>query len=80
VRTAWRQALRLLIALGLHTVAPRAALACPVCFGASDSLMATGMNNGVLALLAVTLIVLASFAAFFVYLMRRAKAFEGGNG
>jgi hypothetical protein len=42
--------------------------------------MATGMNNGVLALLAVTLIVLASFAAFFVYLMRRAKAFEGGNG
>jgi hypothetical protein len=55
---------------------PRAALACPICFGSSDSLMAAGMNNGVLFLLAVTVGVLASFGAFFLYLMRRARAAE----
>jgi hypothetical protein len=86
-----RLTIRLLTGLVAILGVPRLALACPVCFGVSDSLMATGMNNGVLVLLAVTLGVLASFGAFFICLMRRAKAAQdsprlsrpveqGGNG
>lgn len=38
------------------------ASACPVCFGASDSPMAQGMNAGVLVLLGVTATLLAAIA------------------
>jgi beta-lactamase regulating signal transducer with metallopeptidase domain len=54
-------------------VAPRAADACPVCFGRSDSPLALATNLGVLTLLGVVVGVLGSFAAFFVYLARRAR-------
>jgi len=60
----------MVFALGL----PRVALACPVCFGASDSPMALGVNMGIYVLLGVTAAVLAGFASFFIYLMRRARA------
>ena len=63
----------LLVALMLAV--PRAALACPVCFGQSDSPMAQGVNMGIYFLLAVVVGVLAAFASFFVYLARRANAF-----
>lgn len=53
--------------------APRAALACPVCFGQNDSPMAQATNNGVIAMLVVVVTVLACFASFFVYLARRAR-------
>ena len=53
--------------------APRAAFACPVCFGQSDSPMALGTNAAVFFMLGVTGSVLAGFAGFFIYLMRRAK-------
>ena len=46
-------------------VAPRAALACPVCFGQSDSPLAKAMNLGILAMLVVVAGVLASFAIVF---------------
>ena len=52
---------------------PRAALACPVCFGQNDSPMAVASNMGVITLLGVVVGVLASFAAFFIYLFRRAR-------
>jgi hypothetical protein len=52
---------------------PRAALACPVCFGQNDSPLAAGINLGIIAMLAVTGGVLVSFASFFVHLMRRAR-------
>jgi hypothetical protein len=52
-------------------------LFCPICFGASDAPMALGMNWGVLTLLAVTLGVLASFAVFFVRLVRRSEQAQG---
>jgi len=52
---------------------PRVVLACPVCFGQSDSPMAWGTNAGIFFMLGVTGAVLAGFAAFFIYLMRRAK-------
>ena len=54
--------------------APRVALACPVCFGQSDSPMAQGVNMGIFFLLGVVGCVLAAFAAFFVYLARRSRA------
>lgn len=53
------------------------ALACPVCFGAPDSLQVKGMQMGILALLSVTVVVLGAFAAFFLYLRRRQKLFGG---
>ena len=69
-----RWVLRALLA-SLMLAVPRAALACPVCFGQSDSPMAQGVNMGIYFLLAVVVGVLAAFASFFVYLARRAKAF-----
>lgn len=51
---------------------PRAAAACPVCFGASDGPMLQGSNMGILALLVVTLVVLGAFGGFFITLARRA--------
>jgi hypothetical protein len=54
-------------------VAPRVALACPVCFGASDSPLAAAINMGVIMMLGVVAVMLGSFGAFFVYLNRRAK-------
>jgi hypothetical protein len=52
------------------------ALACPVCFGASDSLQFKGAQMGILALLAVTVGMLGAFAMFFVYLRRRIRMVE----
>jgi len=52
---------------------PGAALACPVCFGNSDSPMATAAKMGIFAMLVVVAGVLGAFASFFIYLMRRAK-------
>ena len=56
--------------------APRAALACPVCFGQSDSPMAVAMNLGIFAMLVVVAGVLGAFASFFIYLIRRANQLE----
>ena len=57
----------------LMLAAPRAALACPVCFGQSDSPMARAANLSILAMLVVVVGVLAGFAGFFVHLMRCAR-------
>jgi hypothetical protein len=53
--------------------APRAALACPVCFGQNDSPLAQAMNSGIVFMLVIVVAVLAAFASFFIYLMRRAR-------
>ncbi len=63
---------RVLVAL-LIVAVPRAALACPVCFGQNDSPLATAMNMGIFAMLIVVAGVLAAFAYFFIYLSRRAR-------
>ena len=60
-------------AAALLALAARDALACPICFGASDAPMAIGMNWGVLTLLGVTLAVLGSFAVLFVRVVRRSE-------
>jgi hypothetical protein len=63
---------KILLTLGL-LAAPRAAFACPVCFGDNDSPMAAAMNMGILFMLIVVAGVLAAFASFFIYLIRRAN-------
>jgi hypothetical protein len=60
-------------------VAPRVALACPVCFGQSDSPLAKGVNMGVLFMLGTITAVLIGFAGFMIYLARRARVFAGDN-
>ena len=59
--------------------APKVALACPVCFGNSDAPMAKATNLGILAMLVVVAGMLASFAAFFIYLNRRARMIAESN-
>ena len=65
--------LRVFVFSSLMLSAPRSALACPVCFGQSDSPMAIATNMGIIAMLVVVAGVLGAFASFFIYLMRRAK-------
>jgi hypothetical protein len=60
------------VAFAMLTV-PRVALACPVCFGQSDSPLALGANMGIWVMLGITGAMLSAFASFFIYLMRRAK-------
>ena len=55
--------------------APAPAMACATCFGQSDDPMAKGMNMGIFSLLVVVTVVLAGFAAFGVFLVRRAAQF-----
>jgi len=57
-------------------IAPRAAFACPVCFGQSDSPLAWAVNMGVFVMLGFVAVVLAAFASFFIYLARRARRYE----
>ena len=66
---------KILLTLGM-LAAPRVALACPVCFGDSDSPMAVAMNLGIFAMLIVVAGVLGAFATFFIYLIRRANQIE----
>lgn len=53
--------------------APRAALACPVCFGQSDSPMALAANTGIWMMLGLTAGVLAVFAGLLFRLVRRSE-------
>ena len=62
-------------------ITPRLALACPVCYGNADSMQTKGAQAGIVALLAVTVAMLASIAGFFfIYLRRRIRMFEETNG
>jgi hypothetical protein len=63
---------RTLLATAL-VFAPRVALACPVCFGNSDAPMAKATNTGIIFMLVIVGAVLAAFASFFIYLVRRAN-------
>ncbi len=49
-------------------------LACAACYGKSDSPLAAGMNAGIFSLLAVVGLVLGGFAAFGIYLVKRAAS------
>ena len=56
------------------------AMACPVCFGATDSPMAEGVNNGILVLLGVIGAVQVGFVALFVGIRRRSSEFQENEG
>jgi hypothetical protein len=58
---------------------PRAVLACPVCFGQTDSPLASATNMGIIVMLGVIGSVLAGFAAFIVHLNRRARLVANGT-
>ncbi len=57
-------------------LAPRAAEACAVCFGKTDSPLGKGLHWGVFALLACIFAMLAAFGVFAVYLVRRGATME----
>ena len=73
-----RRALRSIVVAVWMVAVPRAALACPVCFGQSDSPLALGINYGILAMLGFIGSLLVAFASFFIYLIRRARLVESG--
>lgn len=73
------------IAVAVATVAlvglPSIVQACPVCFGNPNSPQTKAVQTGILALLIVTVAMLASIAGFFfIYLRRRIRMFEESNG
>ena len=68
--------MRKLLFTALVVAAPRAALACPVCFGASDAPLAKATNLGIMVMLGVVVAVLAGFATFIVTLYRRGRLAE----
>ena len=61
------------VTVGLMIGGSSSVLACPMCFGAEESSMIDGTKLGILALLGITLVVQGAFAAFFLYLRKRAK-------
>lgn len=72
--------MRIALATFALLAVPSVALACPVCFGGPDSPQTQAAQMGILALLVVTVGMLASIAGFFfVYLRRRIRLFEESN-
>lgn len=72
--------LRGFVASSLIVALPRAALACPVCFGNSDAPMAVATNTGIFFMLGVVAVMLTAFASFFIYLIRRANRLAADAG
>ena len=68
-----------ILTIGL-LAAPRAALACPVCFGDSNSPLAIATKAGIIFMLAIVAVVLCGFASFFIYLMRRGRLAAAQEG
>ena len=66
-------ALRGALATVLAALAPAAAQACAVCFGAADSKMTEGMNAGILALLGFVALVQVGFVAMFLHIRHRSR-------
>jgi hypothetical protein len=48
-------------------------LACPMCFGAEETLLIDGAKLGILVMLGITFAVQGAFVGFFFYLRKRAK-------
>lgn len=68
-----------LFTLGV-VAAPRAALACPVCFGDANSPLTIATNMGIIAMLVVVAGMIGAFATFFIYLNRRARRVAAEQG
>ena len=63
-----------ILLLAAALLAPLPTFACATCYGAVDSPMADGMNWGIFTLMGVIGTVLATFAAFFIYIIRKNAA------
>ncbi len=61
-------------AMVLAVSAPSSLFACAACFGRSDSSLAHGMNWGIFTLMGIIVLVLATIASFFVYIIRKETA------
>ena len=72
--------LRVFVASWLLLAAPRAALACPVCFGDANSPLTIATNMGIIAMLVVVAGMIGAFATFFIYLNRRARRVAAQEG
>ena len=60
--------------------APQFLLACERCFGAkADTPVTQGIGWAMFALLLITIAVLGTIVAFFIYMYKRAKMFEAGE-
>lgn len=68
-----------LVLVGLFLTVTQEVMACPVCYGASDSPMADGVNAAIFLLLGITGTVLSAFVAFFLYIRKRAKLTLNGS-
>ena len=79
-RAAVTRVVRTTVMTALWLAMPRLALACPVCFGQSDSPMAAATNDGIWLMLGVVGVMLTAFGSFFLYLMRRAKRLAASEG
>ncbi len=60
-----------ILLLLVSSIVPRVAAACPVCFGAKDSPMTSGMNAAILTMLGITGSVLLAIVTTFFILWRR---------
>ena len=59
--------------LAVVLLAPGLAHACAVCYGAADSAMTDGMNNGILVLLAIVAAVQIGFVVLFLSIRKRSQ-------
>lgn len=64
---------------GIVVAAKSSALACAVCYGASDSPLAQGMNWAIATLLGVIGSVLFAVVAFFVHVGRQSARLSAGE-
>jgi hypothetical protein len=69
-----RQVLRtMMVAAGVVLAVPQTGWACQVCFGDPNSAMSIGASWGILVMIGITGGVLAAFASFFLYLLKRSR-------
>jgi hypothetical protein len=62
-----------MVLAGFLLAAPQTGWACPVCFGDPNSAMSIGASWGILVMIGITGGVLAAFASFFLYLLKRSR-------
>ena len=65
--------MRRLLCTVLLSAVPRAALACPICFGQNDSPLAAGISYGIFVMLGIIAVLWVAFGSFFIYLWRRSR-------
>ena len=73
---SWMKRWVAVISAVAFALAPRAARACAVCYGAPEAAQTHGMNLGIVTMLGVTGLVLGGFGGLFVCFARRARRYN----